>query len=104
MLLRFFARITSPRPGLDELRRPRQTDAARMIVAAGVGKRTAADVAHRMAHEPDFAPAAGAKILPVPAMERLSASAAARRIEPVDKPVKTFRKRWPNREFHGTGV
>src|SRR5688500_3873872 len=100
MLLRLLARITSPRPSLRELRRPRQTDAAGMIVAAGVGKRPATNVAHRMAHKAYFVPATGAKILRVAATERLRARAAARRIESVDEPVKSFRNRWPYSEHH----
>ena len=103
MFFRLFTRITSPRPSLYELRRPRQARATGMIVTAGVGKGPAADVAHRMAHEPDFVPASGAKILRVVARKRLSARAAARRIEPIDEPVKTFRNRWPRGKFHRVG-
>jgi hypothetical protein len=33
----------------------------------------------------------------------LSARAAARRIEPIDEPIKTFRNRWPRGKFHRVG-
>src|SRR5512145_2977074 len=62
MFLGFCMRITSPRPRLHEVGRARQANTAGMVVTTRVGKRPAAEVAHRMTDELNPAPTIGAKI------------------------------------------
>jgi hypothetical protein len=71
-----------------------------MVVTARVGKRPAAEVAHRMTDELNPTPTTGAKIFGVCSVKELSAATATRRIEPIDQPTKTFRDRPLQQKFH----
>jgi hypothetical protein len=86
------------------MRRAGQADAAGVIAAARVGKGAAADIAERMKHRLNLLPTIGAKIFGVTAVNAPRASAAARRVEPIDEPIQTIRERWSRRELHDAGI
>jgi hypothetical protein len=61
-----------------------------MVVAAGVGKGTAANSAQRMINEADLPPAGRAKTLRVSAVNTAATAPAPGRIKPVNEPVEAF--------------
>ena len=90
------------RPGTrpDKLRPARNAATTGMIVAGSVGKGTPTAIAQRMADPLYFSPAGLAEIVRVVADNARGASATARRVEPIDHPIKTIGDRGARRIFH----
>ena len=100
MFRRLFSRIAGPSARRGETRCALQTNAAGMIVTAGIGKWPAANPTERMANQLDLAPASRAEIFRIPPMNPPGASTAARRIQPIHQPIEPIGKVSLFSQFH----
>jgi hypothetical protein len=91
MLGNVVSRIAAPSPGACEMREARQTNTAKMIIAAGVEERPAADVTQGMSNELDLRPTRTAQVFSIAAVDPAAARTATGRIKPVNQPIKSIR-------------
>src|SRR5262245_20649225 len=87
MFRQFFSWLTSPGARRGKAWRTLKTDAADMIVAAGIGKWPAANFAQRMRNQLNMLPAVRTKVFGIPAKNAARAGAATRRVKPIDEPI-----------------
>src|SRR5919106_6943581 len=96
----FICGIAGPGPGANEVRGTRQTSSAEVIISARVQEWAPTDRAQRMGNEAYLRPARGAEVFCIPPIDSAAASAASRRVKPVNQPIETIRKCRPQNWIH----
>jgi hypothetical protein len=92
MLGNLVSGIAAPGSGADEIGRAGQTSSAMMVISAGVEERASTQVAQWMSNKPDLRPTRAAQILGIAPVDSTATSTAARRIKPINQPIKTIRQ------------